>query len=221
MKFQIKHRWHDSILFEGEFGSLKLCVEAAICSHADLPHADLFQANLSHADLSQADLSYADLFRADLLHADLSHADLSHANLSHADLSYANLSRAKGVTKYLTTPLLMLLDQPGLIRAYKLVTEDGRGPKYGGITYEVGKSVEVDKVDTNEDVQCGAGISLATLDWCLREHQSGYRILVCEFTAADIVAIPTATDGKFRVRGCKVVEEKDVAELLGAKEDTK
>jgi len=32
-----------------------------------------------------------------------------------------------------------------------------------------------------------------------------------EFTAADIAAIPTATDGKFRLFRCRVVEELDLA----------
>jgi hypothetical protein len=35
-----------------------------------------------------------------------------------------------------------------------------------------------------------------------------------EFTAADIAAIPLATDGKFRLRRCKVVGEKDITALV-------
>ena len=56
------------------------------------------------------------------------------------------------------------------------------------------------------------GIHLATLDWCLKDWKPGYRILVAEFAAADIAAIPIGSDGKFRVRRCTIVGEKALAE---------
>jgi hypothetical protein len=114
----------------------------------------------------------------------------------------------------------MLLDQPGPIRAYKLVTAEGVGPYNGGVTYEMGRVYEVDDANTDVNTQCGAGINLATLDWCIREWRGGYRVLVAEFAAADIAAIPTATDGKFRVHRCKIVCEVDLAKvgLIPAKE---
>ena len=108
----------------------------------------------------------------------------------------------------------MLLDQPGPIRAYKLVTADGVGPFNGGITYASGLSYAVDDANTDPMEACGAGINLATFDWCLREWQPGYRVLIAEFTAADIAAIPTATDGKFRVHRCRIVGEKDITALV-------
>lgn len=46
-----------------------------------------------------------------------------------------------------------------------------------------------------DDVRCAAGINVATLDWCMKEWKIGHRILLVEFTAADIAAIPTA-DGR-------------------------
>ena len=157
----------------------------------------------------------AEDMRAAVVKAVRSRADLSDASLFRADLSGANLSGAalygaKGVEATRCTPLLMLLDQPGPIRAYKLVTANGVGPFNGGITYEIGQSYEV--TDANQDVteSCGAGINVATLDWCLREWREGYRVLIVEFTAQDIAAIPTATDGKFRLHRCRVVAEKDV-----------
>jgi hypothetical protein len=52
------------------------------------------------------------------------------------------------------------------------------------------------------------------LDWCLKNHIDGYRVLIVEFTAADIAAIPIATDGKFRLHRCKVVGEKDISNFL-------
>ena len=136
----------------------------------------------------------------------------SGADLTGADLSGADLSGAKGVNPWLSTPLRMLLDQPGLIRAYKLVNEYGKGPYHGGIKYEVGQAYEVAEADTDETHQCATGINLATLSWCAQSWRRGYRILVAEFTAADIAAIPNATDGKFRVHRCNIVGEVDLAE---------
>ena len=77
----------------------------------------------------------------------------------------------------------------------------------------MGAAIEEGNANTDEQAECGRGISLATLPWCLREWIEGYRIFVCEFTAEDIAAIPIGTDGKFRVHRCKVVGEKDLAEL--------
>ena len=170
-------------------------------------------ANLSGADLSGADLYGANLSGANLSGADLYGANLSGADLYGADLSGADLSRAKGVNKYLTTPLYGMLDQVGEIRAYKLVTADGQGPQYGGITYEKGQSYEVKNAVKDEQIQCAAGINLATLDWCMKEWRKGNRILIAEFTRKDIAAIPIGSDGKFRVFRCKIVGEKDLAEL--------
>jgi hypothetical protein len=102
-----------------------------------------------------------------------------------------------------------LRDQPGKLIKYKLVTKQGIGPFRGGITYEIGKSYEVSDASTDETVQCAAGINLATLPWCLREWKQGFRILIAEFTATDIAAIPFGTDGKFRVHRCTIIGERD------------
>ena len=98
MKFEIKHRYTNSILFSGEFSSLRLCVEVAVSSRANLSRADLSGANLYGADLSGANLSGANLYGANLYGANLYGANLSGANLSGADLSRANLYGADLVT---------------------------------------------------------------------------------------------------------------------------
>ena len=113
----------------------------------------------------------------------------------------------------------MLRDQPGLIRAYKLVNAAGEGPFKGGLKYNIGAEISVAKWNDDETEQCAAGISLATADWCIKEWKIGYRVLVVEFKAEDIVAIPTATDGKFRVKRCRVVGEKSLEELGLVKEE--
>jgi hypothetical protein len=219
---RILDRWSGAVLWEGEAIMVKDAIHAALAAGANLYGADLYGADLYGADLSGADLYGADLSRANLSGANLSRANLyganlSGANLSGADLYGADLSRAKGAQPERCTPLLMLLDQPGPIRAYKLVTADGVGPYNGGITYTVGKSVKA-KANTDASENCGAGINVATLDWCLKEYRPGYRILIVEFTAKDIAAIPTGTDGKFRLHRCKVVAEKDVAALVAQPE---
>jgi uncharacterized protein YjbI with pentapeptide repeats len=177
MKFEIKNRFTGSIIFSLETETMKLCVLAAYKAKADLSGANLSRANLSRADLSRADLSganlswadlsWANLSRADLSGADLSGANLSGANLSWADLSWADLSwadlsRADGVNKNLCTPLTILLDQPGRIRAYKLVNARLEGPYNGGIVYAQGKVASVDDANTDDKSHCGAGINIAS-----------------------------------------------------------
>jgi len=186
MEIEIKSRLTGQILFAVEAETWGTALEIAVSSGANL-----FGANLSGANLFGADLS-------------------------RANLSRANLSGAKNFSKYIITPLLLLLDQPGFIRAYKLIKPNGEGPFNGGINYLNAVDFEVFNANTDETKLCPPdtpGIYLATLDWCIKEWKAGYRILVMEFTAQDIAAIPTATDGKFRVRKCKRVGEKDLVEI--------
>ena len=77
----------------------------------------------------------------------------------------------------------------------------------------MGNVVEVADADTDESHQCAAGINVADMRWCLREWRVGYRILIVEFAAEDIAAIPVSSDGKFRLFRCEVVGEKNLTEL--------
>jgi hypothetical protein len=95
--FKIKSRFSAEVLFSGEFGSLKLCVEAAVEARAYLRGAYLSGADLRGADLSDANLSGADLRGADLSGANLRGAYLGDADLSGANLSGAYLRDAKNV----------------------------------------------------------------------------------------------------------------------------
>jgi uncharacterized protein YjbI with pentapeptide repeats len=216
---EILHRYTSAVLYKSEKASdiREAVVEAtksgADLSGAQLSGADLSGVNLSGADLSGAQLCGADLYGANLYGVNLSGADLSGAQLCGADLYGAHLYGAEGLDKHITTPLYMLNDQVGKIRAYKLVNSNGEGPYNGGITYEVGGEYSVEDACTDETEQCAAGISLATLDWCLKVMIEGHRILVAEFTRKDIAAIPIGSDGKFRVHRCKIVAEKDLKEI--------
>ena len=102
MKIEIKHRFSGSILFEGDFKSLKLCLQAAVekkthlrCAH--LKDADLKDADLRGAHLMDAYLRGVDLKDADLKGADLKGAYLRGADLRGADLEGANLRVAQNI----------------------------------------------------------------------------------------------------------------------------
>ena len=199
------YRTDGSVLKTVEADSQRAAILQLVASRADLSGANLYGAYLSRAYLSRANLSRANLSRANLFGADL----------FGADLSGANLSGANGINALRVTPLLMLLDQPGPIRAYKMVTANGTSPIQTDkpLTYDVGASLSVPDANTDATEHCGAGINVATLDWVMREWREGYRVFVVEFTAADIAAIPTATDGKFRLHRCTVVAEKNLTEI--------
>ena len=104
MKWQIKHRYNKTILFEMEAEFFRQAVEEAVKTgvnlyranliSADLSYANLIGADLSHANLSGVNLSYANLIGADLSGVNLSYANLISADLSHANLSGVNLYRA-------------------------------------------------------------------------------------------------------------------------------
>jgi hypothetical protein len=94
MNFEIKSRWNGSVLFSLETESLKLAVEAAVKSRANLTGANLYGANLTGANLYGANLYGANLYGADLSGADLTGANLYGANLTRADLAGANLTGA-------------------------------------------------------------------------------------------------------------------------------
>ena len=203
---EIKNRLTGNVIVEaGKYASLQ---EAAAKNRANL-----YGANLRGADLREANLYGANLRGADLYEANLYGADLRGADLYEADLRGADLRGAKGINPHLCTPLLLLHDQPGKIRAYKLVNEKNEGPYNGGIIYKIGETYEVKNANTDPTEQCAAGINLATLDWCMKNWQKGYKILIAEFTAEDIAVIPTATDGKFRVKKCTIVGKKNLKEL--------
>jgi len=191
---EIKHRFTNKVLY----------------TH---PDANLRDADLRDANLRGADLRGADLRGADLRYADLSGADLRYADLRDVDLRGVDLRGANGIDARRTTPLLILADQVGPLRAYKLVTDGYTGPTYKGLCYRVGSVISDIKAEEDPLVECGCGVNLATLDWVLREWRPPLRIMQVEFEREQLVCIPTCTDGKFRTTGCKVIKEMDLVEL--------
>jgi hypothetical protein len=173
------------------------------------------RANLSYSDLRYSDLRGSDLRGSDLSYSNLSYSDLSYSNLSDSNLRGSDLRGAKGISPERTTPLLILAEQVGKIRAFKLVNAEYQSPiqNHNKLTYNVGDTLTA-KANTDPLVQCAEGISLCTLDWCLQSWRDGYHVMVCEFSAKDLARIPTATDGKFRVHKCKVIREYDLTPIF-------
>src|SRR3990167_9180015 len=237
MKIEIRGWRNQEVIICGKYESIKDCLQknkgkslqgadlqgadlqGADLQGADLQGADLWRADLRGANLQGADLQGANLQGADLWRADLWRADLWRADLRRADLQGADLRGAKNFNKYTTTPLYGMLDQPGKIIAYKIVNNRNEGIYNGGLVYTIGATIEEKGADTNEFKNCGEGINLATLDWCMREWKPGYKILLAEFTKEDIACIPVGSDGKFRVYRCRIIGEKNLKEsgLLEAK----
>jgi len=185
-------------------------LDGANLARANLDGANLVRANLYEANLYGASLYEASLYEASLVRANLDGANLYGANLDGANLDGANLYGASGLNKFQTNPLHAMQFATGTINGFKLVNANGEGVHRGGIKYQVGETVRINKADCDydESTQCGSGINLATLDWCLKEKSNdSQKILLCEFTAKDLVAVPLGTDGKFRVKKCKVVRE--------------
>jgi hypothetical protein len=67
----IRNRWTNAVIYEGDFATMRECVEAAVKACANLSGANLSRADLYGADLSGANLSGANLSRANLSGADL------------------------------------------------------------------------------------------------------------------------------------------------------
>jgi uncharacterized protein YjbI with pentapeptide repeats len=195
IKIQIKSIW-GSVLFEwaSEDNTLKDTVIEAVKRSADLSGAYLSGAYLRSADLRSADLSGADLRSADLSGAYLRSADLSGAKFDEP-IYFSELYNLK------------LLPPKTKLTMWKWL-KDSQTP-YQYATYRVGKTYSVENFNTDEFQECGEGLNVATLTWCLRESKgkNNVDLIEVEFLVSDIVALPYWTDGKFRVKQFKVLRK--------------
>lgn len=91
---QIRQRYSDDVLFEGDYPSVKMAVAAAVREDVSLENADLREADLMGAGLEGARLEGARLEGADLRGARLGRARLRGAHLGSADLEGALLKDA-------------------------------------------------------------------------------------------------------------------------------
>jgi hypothetical protein len=218
MKFEIRNRWNNSVMFEVEADSLVRAVEKKVIERADLRDADLRDANLYDADLRDADLRGANLLGAnlrgahlrganllganllgaDLLGADLRGADLRGANLLDADLLGADLRGAdlRGAN---------LLGANGLVKL--MGVEAGNyywkrfcaGLKNNGFRFYVGLNTlrEGEVFASDERVTCSyPGFHFASRSWCAIYYSD--RPLEARIRIPDDAQInePWNTDGK-------------------------
>lgn len=204
MKIEIKNKFYGDVIFEHdcEDNSMKKTVEEAIKKRVNLR-----SANLSSADLSSADLSYA---------------DLSYANLRYANLSYANLDEPLHIADLYS---IKMQHKDTVLRFWKYV-KDNKSPIQTDtpIFYEVGKTYREEDFDTDEKEECGSGLNVATIQWCIQNslNDKDVDFIEVEFKVKDIVAVPYFTDGKFRVKKLKVIRKltreeaiKEFKKLIG------
>ena len=98
-----------------------------------------------------------------------------------------------------------------LLRAWKYL-KNGKSP-YRKSSYKIGKVYAEKDYSTDERITCDKGLNVATLQWCLNDSQSDSEFIEVEFYTKDIIAVPFATDGKFRVHRCKIIGEKDLKKI--------
>ena len=96
MKISILNRFSAGVIFEDDIenNTVKLTLELALKSGADLRDANLYGADLHGADLRGANLHGANLYDANLYGANLHDANLHGADLRSVNLRGANLRGA-------------------------------------------------------------------------------------------------------------------------------
>jgi uncharacterized protein YjbI with pentapeptide repeats len=193
--------------------------------NANLHNANLSNANLSNANLHNANLHNANLFNANLHNAalfcaDLSNANLHNANLHNADLHNADLTDIKICNIYRSNLNILKL-QKNNIFVFKYLRKNLKSP-YQNFQYNIGKTYISENSNNNEFIQCGAGINVATLEWCLTNCGNNlidYVIVECEVNPKDLI-IPFNSDGKFRIKSGgkvkinRILTEKEIEKIL-------
>jgi hypothetical protein len=227
-KFEIKHRYSGAVLYSLETESIKLCLEAAAKSGADLGGAYLRGAYLREADLRGAYLREAYLGGAYLRGAYLGEAYLREAYLGGAYLGEANLREAdlRGADlggAYLGGAYLRGADLREAKNQMKIMgVEPGNvywkrfdiGLNNNGYQFHVGLNALRDGEIFNGDerVLCGyPGFHFASRSWCAayypqRPLEARIRIpldaKICE---------PWATDGQASADRIEILQVYDVA----------
>ena len=91
MKFDIKKRGQDKIVFTADTNSFKDCVVLAVKRKVDLSYTDLRFADLQGADLQGADFYHVNFQGANLRGCNLDRADMTNVYLEGADLRDTSL----------------------------------------------------------------------------------------------------------------------------------
>jgi len=198
-----------------EFGGADF--SSADLNYANLRDVDFRKVSFRDAVLEHADLYGASLEGANLRYTNLAYADLRNANLCGVNLCGAFLDKARigywefGEVSWAFPGLYILKMQPPetRLRAWKYLV-DGKSP-YFDFHYEVGKAYAVKDYSADERLSCAEGFNVATLQWCFEDIDGAlaneFEFIEVEFCVKDIVAIPFASDGKFRVKRLKVIRK--------------
>lgn len=186
--------------------------------HADLSGSSVYECNFSGANLEEAQMMRVSGIRVNFRDAQCRNAVFNNAalhqsrwdgaNLCHARMENTGLGDATGLSQVMFNQLEEMRYIRGTQYAFKLVDANYDSVFADTkIHYTVGETISVAEYDTDESNVCAPGIHVATLQWCMRCWCPGLKILVVSFEPEDIVAIPTNSDGVFRVKKCNVVEE--------------
>ncbi len=101
-------------------------------------------------------------------------------------------------------------------RGYKYLDSDGVSP-YRDYKYSLtpGVVLETD-LDTDTDVECGRGWSLATLPWILRDCNYLSSAIIAEFSIPNdaIIVVPCDGDGKFRTNKIVFTKKHSIDSLF-------
>jgi hypothetical protein len=213
MKFTVKNRWNDSVMFEVEADSFVKAIEQkrANLTGAYLADANLRGANLTGANLTGANLTDADLGDADLTDANLRDADLTDADLTDADLTGAYLGDANLTGAYLTDAKNMVKImgiEPGNIYWKRF----DKGLNNNGYQFYVGINVlrDGEVFASDERVTCSyPGFHFASRSWCA-VNCSG-RPFEAKIRIPEDAQInePWATDGKASASTIEILQVFD------------
>ena len=105
---------------------------------------------------------------------------------------------------------------------YKAVKKDSDGVLYSdydiNFTYEVGKIIKEENIDTDTNNDCGRGIHISHLAWAVDYGRNWDNLVILEVeTNIDGIILPKNTNGKVRTSRVKVLREVPLEEcgLLG------
>ena len=226
MLFEIKSRWNASVLFSIETTSIRLAVEAAVKSGANLAEANLAGAYLTRANLTRAYLAEANLTTANLAGADLTRANLAGAYLAGANLTTADLTRANLAEAYLAGANLA-----GAKGMYKIMgVEVGNcywkrfdaGLKNNNYQFRVGLNVlqEGEKFADDERISCSyPAFHFASRSWCAMFYPDRPLEAHIRIPIDAKINEPWTTDGKASADRIEILQVFDVKTGIEVTED--
>jgi len=185
-------------------------ISGAVFHHTYFNCVNFQGANLQLADFTDSTLIHVNFNYTDLNGAIFKCAHISDINFRNATLDNITFKHTKNKIFPEIFPDLYLLKMQSpetKLKAWKYLLNNSTSPFYE-YRYKVGKTYTEKIYSTDEKLDCSMGFNVATLQWCLKnnEHKTG-KFIEVEFSAKDIIAVPFATDGEFRVKKLKVLRK--------------